>query len=791
MEVLLLIPLIIILIIVITMKNETSTKFDDLQSELNKIKQLLAKSLKENNVPIEEKRTTVLQKEFESNFKVIEQPKIIVEPILESAPIVEKIEEVKSESILQTTATPDFKNEYFEESSGPSFFERNPDLEKFIGENLINKIGIAVLVLGISFFVKFAIDQNWINEIGRVFIGLLCGAILIGIAHKLHNSYRSFSSVLVGGGLTVFYFTIAFAYHQYHLLSQTASFIIMIVITVFAVLLSIFYDRIELGILATIGGFITPFLVSNGAGNYVVLFSYLCILNAGLIALAYAKRWRILNFIGFFFTVIIYGAWLNKEIAQTLIHPTGAFVFATLFYMMFVIMNVIHHVTRGSAFKAFDFIILLSINLAYYSAGILIFQNAEMENYKGLFTASLGVVNLLLAYIFYQKENIDKNFVYLLIGLTLSYISLAGPVQFKGHFITLFWSTEMVVLFWLYQRTSILLLKITSLLVSVLMLISLMIDLHEVYSSNNLLQILINKGFITCVFSSIALCCNYFLLKKETDTNYLLGIQNQLVKIVYLSVSVILLFIAGMLEINYQFYSRYPASGLEHIYFQLYFISFFFILFIILSKRNFKINNAFRLGLTLFIFLFYLLNTINVFRTETFLLSTQQNKIHFLMQWISVIILVMLIINTIQFVRKDAVLFEKIFQQCAGIAATAFVFILSLEIYHLYVWLNYVDQTSITYADNLYGKAGLSIVWGLSSFAIIWVGMKYSLKLLRVLALALFGITIIKLFVYDISNIPIGGKIAAFILLGILLLIVSFMYQRLKKLIIDNEKKTD
>jgi uncharacterized membrane protein len=64
--------------------------------------------------------------------------------------------------------------------------------------------------------------------------------------------------------------------------------------------------------------------------------------------------------------------------------------------------------------------------------------------------------------------------------------------------------------------------------------------------------------------------------------------------------------------------------------------------------------------------------------------------------------------------------------------------------------------------------------------------MKYSNRSLRITALILFGITLVKLFAYDIQNIPAGGKIAAFILLGVLLLVVSFMYQRLKKLIIDN-----
>lgn len=784
--VLLLIPLIIVLIIVLTINNKLDQKFNILRNELQDLKQSISKMVKEANLPAEKKEPIPdVIKKFESNFKVMETPFSIPEPVQEQKVIVP--ERVKELVVIKEPVFRQAALDAAPESSG--FFKRNPDMEKFIGENLINKIGIAILVLGISFFVKFAIDQNWINETGRVFIGLLCGGILIVVAHRLSKNYRSFSSVLMGGGLTVFYFTIAFAYHQYHLLSQSTSFSIMIVITVFAVLLSIWYDRIELAILATIGGFITPFLVSNGQGNYIVLFTYLGILNAGLIVLAYAKSWRILNFIGFLFTFIIYSLWLNNE-WDTLPFPAkGVFLFATLFYIMFVTMNLIHHVLRGSLFKAFDFIILLSINLFYYAAGMLILEHIDAARYKGLFTASLGLFNLLLTFFFYKKEKIDKNFVYFLIGLTLSYISLTGPVQFKGHFITLFWGTETVLLIWLYQKSGIQLMKLVSLVVSVLMMISLVLDLFTIYNFDSSIPILINKGFITCVFSAIALCCNYFLIKKETAIDFIFELETEIVKIGYLSLSILLLFLSGSLEIIFQFSNHFKGIGLEYLYFQLYFILFFLILFWILAKRGYTINSEVRLIIPCIIILFYLVNTRSIFILEKLLLSTQQDTLYFLAQWLSIIALIFLIIHTIQFAKKNEDLYKNIFQGLTGIVTTVFLLILSIEIYHLYVWITYTGLPSLQYDTNLYDKAGLSIIWGLFSFAIIWIGMKYNIWLLRVMALILFGITIIKLFVYDISNIPVGGKIAAFILLGVLLLTVSFMYQRLKKLILDKEKK--
>ena len=52
------------------------------------------------------------------------------------------------------------------------------------------------------------------------------------------------------------------------------------------------------------------------------------------------------------------------------------------------------------------------------------------------------------------------------------------------------------------------------------------------------------------------------------------------------------------------------------------------------------------------------------------------------------------------------------------------------------------------------------------------------------------GITILKLFIYDIKNVSETGKIVAFILLGVLILVISFVYQRVKKLVVDEVQKT-
>jgi uncharacterized membrane protein len=785
----------VILIIVIILRNNISENnvlvrnlgrsVDDLENEIKRLNQRLS----ETDVP----KTT------EAPSPVI-KPGPVAEPVKPgpAVPVIKRTEhpvtkEPVREGPVMIVEAPSYRPQPRparppQEGWMEKWLRNNPDIEKFIGENLINKIGIAVLVLGIAFFVKYAIDQEWINEQGRVGIGLLCGGILIGLAHRLRNSYRSFSSVLVGGGLTVFYFTIAIAFHEYKLLGQTPAFICMVVITTFAVVLSVLYDRIELAILATIGGFITPFLLTTGKENYIALFTYLAVLNGGLIILGYFKQWRILNFISLFFTLVIYGAWFNKHITDDTFPFKNAFIFATIFYFLFLAMNLISQFSVKDKLKAFDFGILLVINITYYSAGLAILEEAGLLQYKGIFTASLGVLNLVLAYSLFRSKNLDKNFIYLLIGLTITYISLTAPVQLEGNHITLFWAAEAVLLLWLYQRSFIKLVKLAAVVVTACMLISLMMDWVQVYAYGpaEILPVVINKGVITTLFASISLLLSHFLLRKEADSYYLAGVTNGFMRTTYISVADALLLIIGLVEINYQFVKRYPDTGLQYIYLQLYAVSFFTILFIVAGSFKWKPDEYFRAMVTGVLFALYLANTANVYRTETGILASGDNTIHLVAIVVNTIVVFSLLVHTFFYISRNRERYQSAYTTVITLLSLAFVTVLSIEIRNAYIWSTYDGPSRIGYFENLYAKALLTIIWGLSSFAMIWLGMKYRFKSLRITALVLFGITLVKLFSFDIRNIPPAGKIAAFILLGVLLLVVSFMYQRLKKLIIDN-----
>ncbi|MEO8404515.1 MAG: DUF2339 domain-containing protein [Chitinophagaceae bacterium] len=711
------------------------------------------------------------------------QPK----PVIVTPPVEEIKKQTITKDIASIKAVEEVDERKFKEKE--SWRHKNTDIEKFIGENLINKIGIAILALGISFFVKYAIDKNWINETGRVLIGLAAGGILIGVAHYIRNSYRSFSSVLVGGGLTVFYFTVAFAFHEYHLVSQAAAFIIMVIISGFAVLLSLYYNRQELAILATIGGFITPFLLTTGQENYVALFTYLSILNAGLMVLAWFKRWSSINIIALFFTTFIYGGWLIKRTIfddpDTLPYKE-AFLFATIFYILCIGMNILNSIRMQRKFRAFDFIIVFSINFLFYVAGIAILNHTG-GNFKGLFTGILGIVNLLLVFLFYQKKNIDKNFVSLLIGLSLTFVSLIAPIQFKGNHVVLFWAAESVVLLWLYQRSRIIHLKYASVIVSILMSFSLLLTWSDYFNYTNAMPVIINRGFITGIAASLSLFIYYLLLKKETEPVFIQGIATNHVKSFALGIAIMIAYITGALEIDFQFRMHFPESNVNMVYLQAYTFAVAFLLLQLFRRSSlFSLLKFLLTALCVAIYLVCIQYNSDV---SSSLLASGEGLL-FSAHWLAAILLLYLLFDLVRFFfQKKNDRWQEYRSQFTWIAAISIVLVLSVEMYHLILWTTYRNEDDWTWWTNLYYKAGLTILWSICSFVMIWLGMKYSFRTLRIISLSLFTVTLIKLFSYDIRNIPPGGKIAAFILLGILLLTVSFMYQRLKRILIEDKTK--
>lgn len=784
MDFITLILVIVILILLFQQRSSFTETIERLEMRILNLQEIVKslqppKEIVKKDTPKPESFIATVQDPVIEPQETIEAPAPKIEPISEPSEKPEPVT-VFEKHYDKTPYIP----KYTEPEPQLSFFERHPDLEKFIGENLVNKIGIAILVLSIGYFVKYAIDSNWIGEIGRVAIGLICGGILIGFAHKMKDKYNAFSSVLVGGGLAVFYFTITLAFHQFHLFNQLTAFIILIIITTFAVALSLLYNKQELAIIALVGGFLSPFMLSTGTANYNGLFLYLLVLNIGLLVIAYYKSWRILNITSFALTVLVFAAVLSRLSAP---HYYLGFIYASIFYLLYFAINISYNVRENKSFIASDFSILLINTALYFSVGLYLLTQMHYEQYRGLFSASLGVVNLCLSYILFRNKKVDTNVLYLLIGITLTFISLTAPIQLKGNHITLFWASEAVLLYWLYLKSEIKLTRITSLIIWVAMLISLVMDWMAIYSSSQQLPVLANKGFITTTFSAIATFILSVLVQKDNieEPQFEFKIPRNAFQIT----AIVILFLAGLFEVNHQFSTRYAASYLNGIYLMLHISSFVLILNMV-SKRidstilPWSTKSLIIAGSIAMYFIFYPSFS---FVQQEILERGNISGNHFIAHWLSSVFVAILFYQLIAICRKnlaDDELTKATWLICGGI-----VLFLSLDLNLASNMLFYSKTNSIDEVQRIYIKTGLPVLWGVLSFAMMWLGMNFKDRTLRIISLSLFSFTLLKLFLFDIRNIPAAGKIVAFFCLGVLLLIVSFMYQRVKQIIIADEEE--
>ena len=822
--------LLAILVIVIVLLTNINSKFQQLQDtvyrlheKINELKdELSSKSVKDIPKVTSEirKEAIVIPKPIVE--EIADKPTEVIEKVPEIIPVVEPVKvEIKEEikhyiPVVEPEQPREPEKTWFE-----NFKENNPDLEKFIGENLINKIGILILVLGISFFVKYAIDKEWINETARVGIGILAGSLVMGVAHKLKKNYQAFSSVMVAGAISIFYFTIAIAFHDYHLFSQTVAFAIMVVITAFSTFVSVAYNRQELAVLSLIGGFAVPFMVSTGAGNYVVLFTYIAILNIGILGIAYYKKWNLVTILSFVFTNLLFFSWYYKELQVDKLPHQGGLAFATMYYFIFSVVAVLNNVRRKGEFSTLDYFMVVANTFVYFGLGMGILHNWGIE-FKGLFTLSLAIYNLIYATILFKKFGLDKNAVYLLIGLVLTFVTLTIPIQFQGNQITLFWSAEAVLLFWLSQKSKISLFKLGAMVVQFLSIISLIIDWDKQYRfSNNELSIIINPIFITGIVVVVSLIATYFLLKKENESTFIFKIDFD--PVFYRNgitwVALILGYFVGIFEIIHQSgqhiansSSALSLSVVYHFIFSTVFIFFglksneelvqkIATVLVIINvalyvvwwynipskevlwniTKNWDYSIAFNFHyIILACLIYYILILANQILNKAHIAFLKSNIAVWILVFCGVYILSNELIVHNLFAVESKTILEQIDEDFKGSDLPKETFYMNE--YNVQGKLNIIKVQVI--------KIGYPILWGILSFALLIFGIKKQWKQLRIIALSLLGLTILKLFLYDINNVSETGKIIAFILLGVLILIISFVYQKIKKLVVDETQNT-
>ena len=196
------------------------------------------------------------------------------------------------------------------QSSQASTQHDNENFEALVAGRWLNYVGILALLFAVTFFLKYAFDNNWVGPRGRVGIGILLGAALYPWSQRLLNKgYKYFSEGIAALGAATLYLSLWAGWHYYAIFSQSTAFALMIVVTVATFAVAVGRNSERVALLAQIGGLITPLLVSTGENHELALFMYLAILGAAVLGLAWVRVWQWLLPVQFIATLIFFWGW--------------------------------------------------------------------------------------------------------------------------------------------------------------------------------------------------------------------------------------------------------------------------------------------------------------------------------------------------------------------------------------------------------------------------------------------------------------------------------------------------
>lgn len=789
-------------------------KINQLQSRLDKMVEYQQYFFREINAiqnEIKELRKTNIQAN-EPKPPIHNQP-VSNYQVPKTAPQID-IPQLKTETANQSQQNQRNYSNYSNQSFNSTIFENQTveknkwSSEEFIGKSLFSLIGIIITVIGVGIGTKYAIDHNLISPTTRIILGYIFAFGMFGVAIKLKPKYLNFSAVLLSGSLAMMYFLTYFAYDFYQIISQSSAFVMMLIVTVFTVAAAINYDRQVIAHIGLVGAYLIPFLISENLGRADILFSYMALINLGILAVSVKKFWKPLFYTAFIPTWLIYSGWYLAKYNPNQ-HFILAISFLSIFFITFYLTFVIYKLITKKDFDAGTIGLILSNSFIYFGFGLAIFNsNSLTENVLGLFAIANSIIHLTFAVVISRFQLGGKINLYLPVALSLLFLTISFPIQTKGDWMVFYWSSEALILFAIARIKGIEIFEYFSYFVMTAASITLLSQWFNATENYDVITPFFNHNFAATAFFAFAFGLIYYVNYRWKENSFLDDDLQKVFNFILQTVFLVSLYNLFRTEIGNYFYGKLVettvrvASPIETSYrpeitdnslnyfnavWQINYTMFFLTLvsFFNIKKLKSEILGIINVGLNSLLTVIFLtlgLYLISELR-ENYLLQTdaeyfQRGFYHLLIRYISYLFIGGLLFACCKYSRQE--FFQKIIPDSKKIFEVCFYFVLlwifSSELLNLFDIFGFADSY----------KLGLSFLWGLFSLTLIILGIFQRKTYLRFMAIGLFAVTLVKLFFYDIAHLGTISKTFIFIALGILLLIISFLYNKFKNIIFEN-----
>ncbi|BBB31723.1 conserved hypothetical protein [Thermotomaculum hydrothermale] len=187
--------------------------------------------------------------------------------------------------------------------------EKEPFIERFLGEKFLLTVGILAILFASAFFLKYSFERNLFTPVFRVTVTAIFGLFLTFIGYYLKSKYRIFGVILITGGIAVLFFSNFASFVLYKFYGTLLAFAINLVLVAISLFLAIKFNSQWVSIVGIGGAYLTFTTLKNSITNDIGFFSYLLVLSFAPVFLAYKKRWNTIVILANIFTTMWFYMW--------------------------------------------------------------------------------------------------------------------------------------------------------------------------------------------------------------------------------------------------------------------------------------------------------------------------------------------------------------------------------------------------------------------------------------------------------------------------------------------------
>jgi len=665
---------------------------------------------------------------------------------------------------------------------GEEFRKPGVSAEVAIASTWLLRLFVLALGGAVASFIPLAIRRHLLTPEAIVALVFAGGGVLTWLGCRLiGRRYNLIGHGLMGSGILVCYLGAYAAgpssYGLFGAASAAASFAMMVVVAVLSAFLAVRMDSLLAAVFGIAGAFGAPLILKTAAVNFAGLYGYLLILNLAIVSIALKKEWRLLNYLAFILTYLLFGQSMEGyQDSDFLV----VMIFLGLFFVIHSSLVFLRNLMDEKESTVLEVLHMTANALLFAYFAFDLIDDGFGRPYPAILTSLMAAFYAGHAYIFLKKSLVDRRLIITFAALSCLFLTLTLPVLVDKESLTMCFALLALMFLWLGRKIESNFIQMIGNLLYTIVFMRLLWGLGTGFGGDpsrgmamgDYLSVMLERlwKYGASVASLIGACVlqrtpigvkHEFAFTAENDTPEF--VKRTLASDLFYWVGVLVGFMFLMLEMNLLMSYFKPVRQTVLTALWVLMGLYFMWSYMLFRKRDsFSISamNAFALVAAIKLILLDLagwrLNHRWVYGSVYDPFEASMRALDF-----ALVIAMLYIIWRTMSARKSWI--------PAAVFGYGAVFLLLF-----YSTLELNSYLYFVLREFQYG--GISVLWAIYAVIFVGIGIWKELRLMRYTGLVLFAIVAIKVPVIDLASMEVFYRMLAFLVIAIAMLGGSFAY---------------